>query len=332
MALLNWGNALSEAGKSMQTMGLEGVKSVLEQDKIRLVDQLAGKREETRDIRQEGYKVAGETRQEGYKIAGETRQEGYKIAGENRSIINAPLLQEAQFPGLEKIAKMQSKLLSDADAAKIKVESETRINEFKILDPLKRASEIAKQVDTLKALSTPEALKSERSIALAKHIVDPSYSITAAGDGTIRTFDTRTGKVGGQLTDPVTNEVIKVKDPQQLAAATSIVSLVNTQLRIAQADHKAELAAIASDVMLSAEDRKTRTEAANESWKAAVAQARIDAAPAAAILNVKAAGTPMPAADPKTYSAADLAATVAKSGKSEEEVKAAYAARGMVLK
>ena len=40
----------------------------------------------------------------------------------------------------------------------------------------------------------------------------------------------------------------------------------------------------------------------------------------------------MPAAAPKTYSASDLATTVAKSGKSEEEVKAAYAAKGMVLK
>ena len=55
MALLNWGNALSEAGKSMQTMGLEGVKSVLEQDKIRLADELASKREETSDIRRQGF-------------------------------------------------------------------------------------------------------------------------------------------------------------------------------------------------------------------------------------------------------------------------------------
>ena len=55
MALLNWGNALSEAGKSMQTMGLEGVKSVLEQDKVRLADELASKREETSDIRRQGF-------------------------------------------------------------------------------------------------------------------------------------------------------------------------------------------------------------------------------------------------------------------------------------
>ena len=310
MALLNWGNALAEAGKSMQTMGLEGVKSVLEQDKIRLADELASKREEARDI----------------------RQEGYKVAAENREIVNAPLKQEALFPGLEKIAKMQSNILSEADAKKITLESETRIAEFKTLDPLKRASAIATQVETLKALSTPEALKSERNIALAKHIVDPSYSITAAGDGTIRTFDTRSGKVGGQLTDPTTGEIIKVKDPQELAAATSIVSLVNTQLRIAQADHKAELTSITSDVMLSAEDRKTRIDAANATWKAAVEQARKDAAPAAAILNIKATGTPTPAAAPTTYSAADLAATVAKSGKTEAEVKAAYAEKGMVFK
>ena len=55
MALLNWGNALAEAGKSMATMGLEGVKSVLEQDKIRLADQLATEREATSDYRKQGF-------------------------------------------------------------------------------------------------------------------------------------------------------------------------------------------------------------------------------------------------------------------------------------
>jgi len=44
------------------------------------------------------------------------------------------------------------------------------------------------------------------------------------------------------------------------------------------------------------------------------------------------ARVPAPAAAPKTYNAADLAATVAKSGKTEAEVKAAYAANGMVFK
>lgn len=43
MALLNWGNALSQAGKAMATVGLEGVKSTLEQDKVRLAADLAAK-------------------------------------------------------------------------------------------------------------------------------------------------------------------------------------------------------------------------------------------------------------------------------------------------
>jgi len=41
MALLNWGNALSQAGKGLATVGLEGVKATLEQDKIRLAAKLA---------------------------------------------------------------------------------------------------------------------------------------------------------------------------------------------------------------------------------------------------------------------------------------------------
>ena len=41
MALLNWGNALSQAGKGLASVGLEGVKATLEQDKIRLAAKLA---------------------------------------------------------------------------------------------------------------------------------------------------------------------------------------------------------------------------------------------------------------------------------------------------
>ena len=43
MALLNWGNALSQAGKAMATVGLEGVKATMEQDKVRLAADLAAK-------------------------------------------------------------------------------------------------------------------------------------------------------------------------------------------------------------------------------------------------------------------------------------------------
>ena len=51
MALLNWGNALSQAGKGMATVGLEGVKATMEQDKIRLAADLAAKNEEASDAR-----------------------------------------------------------------------------------------------------------------------------------------------------------------------------------------------------------------------------------------------------------------------------------------
>ena len=57
MGMLNWSSAFSEAGKAIGVMGIEGVKASLEQDKIKLADELAGKREDIRagreDTRQE---------------------------------------------------------------------------------------------------------------------------------------------------------------------------------------------------------------------------------------------------------------------------------------
>jgi len=51
MGMLNWSNAFSMAGGAIATVGLEGVKASLEQDRIRLADQLAGAREATGDER-----------------------------------------------------------------------------------------------------------------------------------------------------------------------------------------------------------------------------------------------------------------------------------------
>ena len=89
MGLLNWGNALSEAGKSMQTMGLEGVKSVLEQDKIRLADELAGKRQAVTE--------AGLDRRSMAEIAGRQAVVGTQEAGATGRVI----LQEEGATGRE---------------------------------------------------------------------------------------------------------------------------------------------------------------------------------------------------------------------------------------
>lgn len=51
MALLNLGNALSQAGKAMATVGLEGVKATLEEDKVRLAAKLAAEESLASDTR-----------------------------------------------------------------------------------------------------------------------------------------------------------------------------------------------------------------------------------------------------------------------------------------
>ena len=99
MALLNWGNALAEAGKSMQTMGLEGVKSVLEQDKIRLADELAGKRQAVTE--------AGLDRRSAAEIAGRIEGIGMQEAGAtgrtNLQLTSAEKLQASSFTNDSKI-------------------------------------------------------------------------------------------------------------------------------------------------------------------------------------------------------------------------------------
>lgn len=99
MALLNWGNALAEAGKSMQTMGLEGVKSVLEQDKIRLADELAGKRQAVTE--------AGLNKRSEAEIAGRVEVTGMQEVGAtgrtNLQLTSAEKLQANLFTHDSKI-------------------------------------------------------------------------------------------------------------------------------------------------------------------------------------------------------------------------------------
>ena len=66
MALLNWGNALSQAGKAMAAAGLEGVKSTLEQDKVRLASSLAAENEKASDVRRAESAASLATLQAGF--------------------------------------------------------------------------------------------------------------------------------------------------------------------------------------------------------------------------------------------------------------------------
>ena len=76
------------------------------------------------------------------------------------------------------------------------------LERFKTLAPVQRQEAIDTEVAKLTALATPEMLKATRNVALAKHIVDPSYTLIPNADGTVTTFDSKSGKTTGILKGP----------------------------------------------------------------------------------------------------------------------------------
>lgn len=171
-------------------------------------------------------------------------------------------------------------------------EIDNEVKKFERMAPLQRQEAIATEVEKLKALSTPEALKASRAIALSKHIVDPSYQLIPQADGTVVTFDARSGKTGGVLKTPDGEPVVR-KDPEELKAAASVINMANANLRIAQADHKASLAAADASGDAAARAR------ADAAWALAQEEAKRITAPALAVLYGKAKIEGEPAAGPK---------------------------------
>lgn len=157
------------------------------------------------------------------------------------------------------------------------VETEAEIEKFTRLAPLKRKEAIDAEVAKLRAMSTPEMLKAERSIAMAKHIVDPSYSLIPNADGTVTTFDSRSGKSGGTLKGPDGKDIVR-KDPEEMKAATAVINMANANLRVAEAAYKAS----------ASELDPVAKSAATAEWKNAQAEAKRLTAPAYAILYAKA--------------------------------------------
>lgn len=157
------------------------------------------------------------------------------------------------------------------------VETQAEIEKFKQLDPLKRKSALDAEMEKLRAFSTPEMLKAERNIALAKHIVDPSYTLIPNADGTVTTFDSKSGKSGGTLTGPDGKPIVR-KDPEEMKAATAVINMANANLRVAEAAYKA--AASEMDPVVKA--------SATAEWKNAQAEAKRLTAPAYAVLYAKA--------------------------------------------
>lgn len=158
-------------------------------------------------------------------------------------------------------------------------ETKIELERFEKLVPVKRQAAIDDALAVLKAKSTPEALKQSRAIAMSTHIVDPSYTVIPNADGTVTTFDTKSGRSGGVLKDPDGNPIIR-KDSEELKAATSVINMANTNLKIAQAEHKATVA----DLMATPAEKA----AANAAWNGAQAEARRLSAPAYAVLYGKA--------------------------------------------
>jgi hypothetical protein len=257
MGLLNRG--LSAAGYGVAQLGLDGFRASLEQDKIRLADQLAGARESASDTRRE-----------------DIRREG-RLSDINQDTDPAIIAKKgAAASGLINAT-------TEAEANKRKkfgeVDTKIAVDQFEKLAPLQRKEAIDAAAAQVKALATPEMLKASRDIALSKHIVDPSYILIPNLDGTVTTFDSKSGKSGGVLTGTDGKPVIR-NDPEELRAAVSVINMANTNLKIAQAAYKAAESDITADPSAKA--------AAAAEWKAAREEAKRLTAPAYAVLYKKA--------------------------------------------
>ena len=87
MGILNFGNALAEAGKGLAGIGLEGVKSMMEQDKLRLADELASAREEKSDIRKQEFAQSNLKLAEELKFGTVVKEFEYKYKPENVALV-----------------------------------------------------------------------------------------------------------------------------------------------------------------------------------------------------------------------------------------------------
>lgn len=147
------------------------------------------------------------------------------------------------------------------------------VEAFKALAPLKRQEALAADVEKVKAMSTPEMLAAARKIAQATHIVDPSYQLIPNADGTVTTFDAKSGKSGGVLKDADGKPIVR-KDATEVTAASTLINNANTELKLAEAKYKVDATSL---------DEKVRSQAEVE-WKAAQESARALKAPAIALL------------------------------------------------
>lgn len=270
MGVLNWSNALSHAGGAAAQLGLEGVRSTLDQQKIELASRLAEQRQIGAETRAPGVAAATET-------AVGTAREG--------------LLAKNAAAQLQRDVDRKRAL----GAEELKIE----ISKFEKLAPLQRQEAIDTELAKVNALATPEMLKKTKAIAEAKHIVDPSYQLMPQADGTVVAVNARNPKDTKVLMDADGKPLIR-KDPEEMKAAVAVINMANTNLRIAEAAYKVDAASLEPGVK----------EKAAVAWQAAQREAKMLSAPAYAVLYAKAkipGVAETPAAETPTPGDADIA-------------------------
>ena len=203
-------------------------------------------------------------------IEGEQRRPG-NISAETTARVNAEF--EASIAHAPKA--LQAEIARQTALNTVRVEG--ALQEFKALAPLKRQEAIDTEVAKITASATPDMLKATRAIAQSKHIVDPMYSLVPQSDGTVATFDARSGRTTGVLKDADGKPLIR-KDPEELKAAVSVLNMASTNLKIAEAAYKADSASLEPGVK----------EKATIQWESAQREAKQISAPAFAVLYGKA--------------------------------------------
>lgn len=187
---------------------------------------------------------------EEFAIRGEGRTEGYKIEAEKRNIENQGLIAEnkkkldLQYAERERKVKVDDKLAEGAAQTQIDVER------FNKLAPLERQ----KAIDDLKAMASPEALAASRKIAQSKHIVDPSYTLVPQADGTIVTFDSKSGRSGGTLKD-ADGKPIQAQNPEQQKLAATIINTAHKDKQEASSLYKTEVTRLNNDLQMLPEQK-----------------------------------------------------------------------------
>lgn len=308
-------NGLAAAGGSLSDLGRDWGRSLLEQDKIKLADQLASAREATGDYRRADLLKDAEGRAEQRQIAEEGRRPGVAAAVATATADATAQATIRNAPGLLNVETTRAKELAA-------IEIQRQVDAFEKLAPLRRQEAIDTELGKLKALSTPEALKATRAIAQAGHIVDPQYSLVPQADGTVTAVNLRNPSDSRVVKDADGKPIVR-KDSEEMKAAVSVINLANTELKIAEAAYKVDSQSMEPGAK----------EKAEVVWRDAQRRAREIAAPAYAVLfdKAKIPGVKNDAGEPAGKTGWDPASgDVFKDGKKIGTAKSAVEANTMV--